>query len=109
VGGGRGEGADRANLLFVGAQGARRIHRLRQRIGHAQHGPDRDAATDADAGEGAHAQASWSVVRISVRRSSTSSAFSPSARSVTLSPCSMPSEMTPRMLAALSVLSPLVS
>ena len=57
---------------------------------------------------GAH-EASWSCRRKADSSSSTASARSPSTDRVTSSPCSMPSETTPRMLAALTERSPLVS
>ncbi len=78
------ESADCAHLLGVRGDGARDIRRLRERIGHPDDRADREAAADPDALECCGCgHASKSVVSSSTSESSTASALSPSALSVT--------------------------
>ncbi len=80
-----GDGLADPRALGIGPGGARDVLGRGQRLGHADDRSLRDAETDAHASQRAHPAASWSwsVVSSSVSVSSTPSAPSPSAVSVT--------------------------
>src|SRR5690606_13232231 len=103
-GNGRDRGSDSGLLFFRRTRRRGRGGCLKSRR-HDGDGALSDTRTDAGAADlGGHDQASWSVSSMAASWSSTPSALSPSTVRVTESPVLAPSEMTPRMLAALTAL-----